>query len=110
MEIDIGRNIIQIKGDDKVVSRSGYRIYLMETLAITNGKFSGRGFDMSSTSGIEIRTKGLLKMLGKYSSNKTFEFIANHFDLRYYRTTYSPDNLDLEMDGIALFIIGLEFN
>jgi len=109
-DIDISKNIIRIEGDDKVVTHSGYRIYLMETLAITNGKFSGRGFDMSSTSGIEIRAKGLLKMLGKYSSNKTFEFIAKHFDLRYYRTTYSPNNFETEMDGIALFISGLQFN
>jgi hypothetical protein len=82
----------------------------METLAITKGKFSGRGFDMSITSGIEIRATGLLKMLGKYSSNKTLAFIANHFDLRYYNSTYSPNNLETEMDGIALFISGLEFN
>ena len=109
-DIDIGRNIIQIKGDDKVVSRSGYRIYLMETLAITNGKFSGKGYNLSTTTGIEIRSTGLLKMLSKYSSSKAFEFIANHFDLRYYRTTYSPNELDLEMDGIALFISGFEFN
>jgi len=105
-DINIGRNIIQIKGDDKVITHSGYRIYLMETLAITNGKFSGRGFDLSTTSGIEIRTTGLLKMLSKYSSNKVFEFIAKHFDLRYYRTTYSPNKFDSEMDGIALFIRG----
>jgi hypothetical protein len=109
-DIDIGRNIIQIEGDDKVVSRSGYRIYLMETLAITNGKYSGKGFDLSTTSGIEIRSTGLLKMLSKYSSSKTIEFIANHFDLRYYTSTYSQNKLDLEMDGIALFISSLEFN
>ncbi len=109
-DIDIGRNIFQIKGDDKVVSRSGYRIYLMETLAITDGKFSGRGFNESTTSGIEIRAKGLLKMLSKYSSSKAIEFIANHFDLRYYSTTYSPIKFDMEMDGIALFISGFEFN
>lgn len=109
-DINIGRNIIQIKGDDKVVSRSGYRIYLMETLAITNGKFSGKRINLSTTNGIEIRATGLLKMLSKYSSSKAVEFIANHFDLRYYRTTYSPNNFDMEMDGIALFISGFEFN
>lgn len=109
-DINIGRNIIQIKGDDKVISHSGYRIYLLETLAITNGKFSGRGFKLSSTNGIEIRATGLLKMLGKYSSSKVFEFIAKHFDLRYYRTTYSPNEFETEMDGIALFISRLEFN
>lgn len=109
-DIDISRNILQIKGDDKVVTHSGYRIYLMETLAITNGKFSGRGFNLSTTNGIEIRATGLLKMLGQYSSSKVFEFIANHFDLRYYRTTYSPNNFKSEMDGIDLFIKGLEFN
>jgi len=109
-DIDIGRNIFLIKGDDKIVTHSGYRIYLMETLGITIGKFSGRGFNLSTTNGIEIRATGLLKMLSKYSSNKVVEFIANHFDFRYYRTTYSPNNFKSEMDGIALFIRGLEFN
>ena len=109
-DIDIGKNIIRIEGDDKVVSRSGYRIYLMETLAITNGKFSGRGFELSTTSGFEIRSTGLLKMLGKYSSSNTIEFIANHFDVRYYTSTYSQNSLDLEMEGIAIFISRLEFN
>lgn len=105
-DIEIGRNIFQIKGDNKVVAHSGYRIYLMETLAITHGKFSGRGFNLSTTNGIEIRATGLLKMLSKYSSNKVVEFIAKHFDLRYYNTTYSPNKIDTKMDGIALFISG----
>ncbi len=109
-DINIGRNIFQIKGDDKVVTHSGYRIYLMETLGITVGKFSGKGFDLSTTSGIEIRATGLLKMLSKYSSNKVVKFIAKHFDLRYYSTTYSPNRLNIEMDGIALVVSGFEFN
>ena len=109
-DIDIGKNIIRIEGDDKVVSRSGYRIYLMETLAITNGKYSGKRFDLSTTSGIEIRSTGLLKMLRKFSSSKVVNFMANHFDLRYYTSTYSQNILDLEMDGVALFISRLELN
>lgn len=109
-DIDIGWNIFQIRGDEKVIAHSGYRIYLLETLGIINGKFSGRGFGLSTTSGIEIRATGLLKMLSKYSSNKVVEFIANHFDLRYYSTTYSPNRFDIEMDGIALIFRGFEFN
>ena len=81
----------------------------METLAIINGKFSGRGIELSTTSGFEIRAKGLLKIIGKYSSNKTFEFIGNHFDIRYYTSTYSPNGFDTEMNGLAFFISGLEF-
>ncbi len=110
-DIDVGTNIFQIRGSDKVIAHSGYRIYLLETLGIINGKFSGRGFDLSTTSGIEIRAAGLLKMLSKYSSNNVVEFIVNHFDLRYYNTTYSPNRFDIEMmDGIALVVSGFELN
>jgi hypothetical protein len=109
-DIDLGKNIFNIEGDEKVIAHSGYRIYLLETLSIINGKFSGRGFSLSTTSGIEIRAEGLLKMLSKYSSSKTVEFIAKHFDLRYYSTTYKPNGFDIEMDGIAIILKGFEFN
>jgi len=109
-DIDIGRNIIQIKGDENVISRSGFKLDLVETLTITGGKFSGRSFDNRKTNGIEIRAKGLLKLLDKFTSDPTMRYIANHFDIRYYKSNYNIDHFaETNFEGIALVITGFEF-
>ena len=109
-DIDFGKNVIQIKGDDKVVSHAGLQISLLETLVIRNGHFSGRGFDERKTNGLEIRAKGLLKLLDKFSGDPTVKFISDHFDLRYYNTTYFADHfLETNITGLALVMNGFEF-
>jgi len=109
-DIDFGKHVIQIKGDDKVVSHAGLQISLLETLVIRNGHFNGRGFHERKTNGIEIRAKGLLKLLDKFTSDPTMKFIADHFDVRYYNTNYFADDLfDTKITGIALVINGFEF-
>jgi len=109
-DIDFGKHVIQIKGDDKVVSHAGLQISLLETLVIRNGHFNGRDFQERKTNGIEIRAKGLLKLLNKFSDDKTIKFIADHFDVRYYNTIYFADHfLETKITGIALVINGFEF-
>lgn len=106
-DIDFGKHVIQIKGDDKVVSHAGLQISLLETLVIRNGHFNGRGFHDRKTNGIEIRAKGLLKLLSKFSDDQTIKFIADHFDIRYYNTNYFADHvLETKITGIALVING----
>jgi hypothetical protein len=109
-DIDFSKNIIQIEGDDHVVSHAGLQISLFETLVLRNGHFSGRRTGETKTKGIEIRTKGLLKLLEELSDSPTIKFISNHFDLRYYNTNYFSDHpLETKMNGIALVISGFEF-
>lgn len=109
-DIDFSKNVIQIKGDDKVVSRAGLQISLLETLVIRNGHFSGRGFDERKSNGLEIRAKGLLKLLDKFSGDPTVKFISDHFDLRYYNTTYFADHFfETKINGVALVINGFDF-
>jgi len=109
-DIDFGKHVIQIQGDDKVVSHAGLQISLLETLVIRNGHFNGRGFQDRKTNGIEIRLKGLLKLLNKFSDDSSIKFISDHFDLRYYNTNYFADHfLETKITGIALVINGFEF-
>ena len=108
--IEFDKHVLQIKGDDKVVSQAGLQISLMETLVLRNGHFNGRGFHDRKTNGIEIRAKGLLKLLRKFSDDNTIQFIADHFDLRYYNSNYFSDHpLETKITGIALVINGFEF-
>ena len=90
-DINIDKNIIQMKGDENVLSRSGFKLDLVETLTITWGKYSGRSYDNLKTNGIAIRAKGLLKLLDKFTSDPTVKYIAKHFDIRYYKSTYNID-------------------
>jgi hypothetical protein len=83
---------------------------LVETLTITWGKYSGRSFDNLKTNGIAIRTKGLLKLLEKFTSDPTMKYIAKHFDIRYYKSTYNVDHWsEGNFEGIALVINGYQF-
>jgi len=106
-DIDFGRNVIQIKGDEKVVARAGLKIELLETLSIYKGHFSGRGFYESKTNGLELRLKGLLKMLDKLTDDPVVKYISDHFDIRYYNTRYLADSpVETKIEGLSLFISG----
>jgi hypothetical protein len=109
-DIDIGRNIIQMKGDENVISRSGFKLDLVETLTLTWGKYSGRSYDNLKTNGFAIRSKGLLKILDKFTNDPTMSYIAKHFDIRYYNSTYNVDHWsERNFEGIALVINGYQF-
>lgn len=109
-DIDIYKNIIQMKGDENVISRSGFKLDLVETLTITWGKYSGKSSDSKKTNGIEIRSKGLLKLLDKFTSDPTISYIANHFDIRYYNSNYNLDHFtETNFEGIAFVINGYQF-
>ena len=109
-DIDIGKNIIQMKGDENVISRSGFKLDLVETLTITWGKYSGRRFDNRKTNGIVIRAKGLLKLLDIFTSDPTMSYIAKHFDIRYYNSNYNVDHrAETNFEGIALVVNGYQF-
>lgn len=106
-DIDFSKNVIQIEGDENVVSHAGLQISLFETLVLRNGHFSGRAYGEIETNGIEIRAKGLLKLLEEFTDNPTTKFLSNHVDIRYYSTEYVPQMS--KFNGIALVISGFDF-
>jgi hypothetical protein len=109
-DIDFSKNVIQIEGDENVVSHAGLQISLLETVVLRSGHFSGKNFGEIETNGIEIRVKGLLKLLEGLSDSPAITFISDHFDFRYYNTTYLSDlSIETKMNGMALVINGFEF-
>jgi len=86
-DIIIGRNIFGAKGDDNVFNKSGVKIDLLDVFSYRSGKYSGRGLH-EGTNGIEIRAKGFLKFLAITTQAGYMKYIADHFDLKYYNTTY----------------------
>lgn len=106
-DIDFGKNILQVKGDDKVISRAGFQISLIETLVLRRGHFSSTAY-RGKTNGFELRSKGLFKLLSAYSGNEVINYIAEHFDLRYYSAYYfAVEETETSIDGLAIVFSGL---
>ena len=57
-DLDFWKNIVQIEGDKKIVSRTGTKLEFAETFTYNFGHFSGRGYGQRKTNGYEFRFKG----------------------------------------------------
>ena len=108
-DLDFSKNIIQIEGDEKIVSRTGTKLEFVESFAYYLGHFSGRGYpDPMKTSGYEIRAKGLLKLCALWAKDPITDFLRDHFDIRYYNTNYFADHeLETKMTGLAFYVHNL---
>jgi len=85
-ETNIWKNIIQAKSTENVINRLGLRINLFEFVSYSDGrKFEyNPSSDLNyTTSGFSIETTGIFKILNALTENSTFEYIANHFNLRF---------------------------
>jgi hypothetical protein len=106
-DINIGRNIIGIKGDDKVLNRSGFRFDLFDTFSYRSGKFSGRFSNLQSTDGLEFRAKGMFVLLASAADIEFLNYIAQHIDVRYSYSNYKFFNHDTKrLSGISLVLSG----
>ncbi len=109
-DIKIGRNIFGIKGDDKVYAHSGLKLEFLESLDLMWGHIANERM-LQTTNGFGIRLKGLLKFITDQRKNPAFNFIADHFDLRYYKTTYLKDSLvETKFQGIEILFSNYSFD
>lgn len=107
-DINIGRNILQVKGDENVIVHAGVQFNFLESLILKYGQMKGRSDNNRSTNGFEIRSAGLLRFIGELSGNSAFKFISSHFDIRYYNSNYSvEESLETNIKGIAFFVKNL---
>jgi len=108
-DLDFSKNIIQIEGDEKIVSRTGTKLEFVESFAYYFGHFSGRGYpDPRKTNGYEIRAKGLLKLCALWAEHPVTDFLRDHFDIRYYNTNYFADAWnETKMTGLAFYVHNL---
>ena len=107
-DLNFWKNIIQIEGDEKIVSRTGTKLDFVETVTLYFGHFSGRGYDQRKTNGFEFRLKGFLKVAALWSKDPIMDFIRDHFDIRYYNTNYFADHFfETKMTGLAFYVHNL---
>lgn len=104
------KNLINIEGTDKIVSHIGLKLDLFETLSLSTGHFSGRGFmDVRETSGYELKAKGIFKLWALWAKDPFTDFLRDHIDIRYYNTNFFDNHewAETKMTGLALYVHNL---
>lgn len=107
-DLNFWDNVILIKGNDKIVSHVGTKLYFFETFAYSFGHFSGRGFDLRKTNGYELNSKGILKQLSSWLNHPYVDFLKEHFEIRYYNTIFfAGDELQTKMKSVSLHLTNI---
>ncbi len=107
-DINIGRNILQVKGDDKVITHAGVQFNLLESFLLKFGQMKGKDLNNKSTNGFEIRSAGLLKFLSSVTNSSVVKFVSNHFDVRYYNSNYvAGEGMETNIKGLAFYVHNL---
>jgi hypothetical protein len=108
-DLKFWKNVVQIEGDNKIVSHAGLKIDLFETVSFYTGHFSGRGFNERKTNGFELRAKGLIKIYALWANDPITDFLRDHIDIRYYNTNYfADDDFETKMTGLAFYVHNLD--
>ncbi|MFH0735445.1 MAG: hypothetical protein V1773_13200 [bacterium] len=109
-DINVGKNLIRLKGDKNVIVHKGHIFKFFETLTIVTGRLNGKNYNSSKSSGIGFSTKGLFKLLSAGTNNPTINYIANHFVLEYYNTyTFIDTDYERNYKGLVISYKGFEF-
>jgi hypothetical protein len=109
-DISIGKNLIELHGDQNVVVHRGHILRLFETIVIVSGRFNGSSYDNRKTNGIGISSEGLFKLLNASIDNPLINYLTNHFVVEYYNSNIFVDSgLDTNLKGIVINYRGLEF-
>ena len=104
-DFNFWKNVIQIEGDENIVSRAETKLDFIDSFSYFAGHFSGRGFDQRETNGFEIRAKGLFKLWALWANDPITDFFRDHIDIRYYNTNFfDSSSLETKMTGLAFYI------
>ncbi len=109
-DINVGKNLIQLKGDNNVVVHKGHDFSIFETVEFMIGRFDGTGYYQEKSYGFGIRARGILTLLKAYTSDRIFNYIADHVDIEYYTSTLFPDDFrESKLQGISVMFGGFMF-
>ena len=107
-DLQFWKNIVEIEGDEKIVSRAGTKMEFVELVALYFGHFSGRGYYSEITNGYELRAKGLFKLSALWVKDPITDFLRDHIDIIYYNTNYFEyDFTETKMTGLAFYVHNL---
>jgi hypothetical protein len=118
-DIDFGKHLIQLKGDENVVVHKAHAINLVETVTILAGSFSGRGYSYNpKTNGLVFSTRGLFKWLNSQLETDLLKFLAQHVDLKYINSSIfdktdiniEGKNIETSLSAVSLSFLNYSFN
>jgi len=107
-DIQLG-NLFGVKGDDNVTMHKAHEFNLFESFSVMIGRFDGGGYHNEESNGIGMRVKGLLNLLKAYTSNETFNFIADHIDVQYYSSTINIEWQKFKYESVNISFYNFEF-
>jgi hypothetical protein len=102
-DINFGKHLIELKGDQNVVVHRGHIFRLFETVMITSGRYVGHSFNYKSN-GFGFSSEGIFKLLSSSIENNVIGFVADHFVLEYYHTNNFVDSdFETNFQGLAFY-------
>lgn len=113
-DIKLGRNLIELKGDQNVIVRRGHIFKFFETLILETGRFDGNGFGTGDnnrkSAAIGFSSEGILKFLSAEINNTILSFVSNHFVVEYYKSNLFVDHpLETNLKGINIYLQNINF-
>ena len=106
-DIQIGRNLIELKSSDKVCVHKGNEFNFFDTFTYMIGRYDGHGYYNQKSSGIGIRAKGILQLLKTTIHTPVYNYLADHFDVQYYSAKlFENTEIQTELNGLGLTFSG----
>ena len=103
-DINFGKHLIDLKGDQNVVVHRGHIFRFFETIIITSGRYNGHGFNNYKSNGFGFSSEGIFKLLSRSIKNSAIGFIANHLAIEYFHSNNFVDtNFETNFQGLALY-------
>lgn len=107
-DINFGRNLIELKGDDNVVVHKGHIFRLFETFTFATGRYYGAGINNIKSNSFGVSSEGLFKIINICLDNSILNYIANHFVIEYYDSNvFAETKYETNIKGIVLNYKGL---
>ena len=104
-DINIGKNLIQLKYDNNTLIHKGHIFNLFETVKIAFGNFIGKGYEYNvKTSSLVFSTNGLFNLLSEPEDSSVLGFITNHIGLEYTTSNVFKDvPIETNYKAISIF-------
>lgn len=103
-DINIGKNLINLKADRDVIVHRGHILKLFDILTIASGRFTGRGYyDIRKTNGLGISSEGFFKILNLLIDDPVADYITTHLVIDYNEADiFTGTSLETNLKGITL--------
>ncbi len=115
-DLSFSKNLIQLKGDDKILIHKAHLIELLETVKLTSGSYFGRGFggfqinSYPKSSGFVVSSKGLFKILNILTTNKIVKFIKEHIVIEYVQSSnYKGESFETDFSAFNIYLKNFYF-